>query len=109
MARKGIEIHESSGNVFTDLGLENAEELLARATLAAEITKILRERRLTQVQAGKVLGVDQPKISALYRGHFDRFSLERLIRFVNALQRDVRIVIEPKTRRRKGKLIVEAA
>lgn len=109
MARKKIEIHESSGNVFADLGLDNAEELLARATLAAEITKILRQRHLTQVQAGKVLGVDQPKISALYRGHFDRFSLERLIRFLNALRRDVRIVIEPETRRRKGKMIVEAA
>jgi len=109
MARKKIEVHESSGNVFADLGLDNAEELLARATLAAEITKVLRERRLTQVQAAKVLGVDQPKISVLYRGHFDRFSLERLIRFVNALRRDVRIVIEPATRRRRGKLTVEAA
>ena len=109
MARKKIEVQESSGNVFADLGLENAEELLARATLAAEITRILRERRLTQVHAGKILGVDQPKISALYRGHFDRFSLERLIRFLNALRHDVRIVIEPQTRRRKGKMIVEAA
>lgn len=109
MARKKIGVHESSGNVFADLGLDNAEELLARATLAAEITGILRERRFTQIQAGKILGVDQPKISALYRGHFERFSLERLIRFLNALRRDVRIVIEAKTRRRKGKMIVEAA
>lgn len=109
MARKKIAVHESSGNVFADLGLENAEELLARATLAAQITKVLRERGLTQVQAGKILGVDQAKVSGLYHGHLEKFSLGRLLRFLNALHHDVRIVIRRKSSRRKGKMTVEAA
>lgn len=87
---------ESSGNVFADLGLPNPEEMLAKAALAIKIAEILRERRLTQVQAAAVLGVDQPKVSALIRGRLSGFSIERLLRFLLLLGTDVAITIMPR-------------
>lgn len=86
----------ADGNVFADLGLPNAEELLAKADLAIQITRIIEARGLTQAQAADILGVDQPKVSALVRGRLSGFSLERLTRFLNALGNDVEIVIRPK-------------
>lgn len=91
---------ESSGNVFADLGLPNAEELMAKAELAIKITEILRQRRMTQVQAAAMLGVDQPKISALIRGRLTGFSIERLLRFLLLLGTDVSITIRPRGRLR---------
>ena len=86
---------EGSGNVFADLGLPNADELLAKADLAVRITDILRRRRLTQVQAAEILAVDQPKVSALIRGRIAGFSIERLLRFLLLLGADVAITIQP--------------
>jgi predicted XRE-type DNA-binding protein len=91
-------ITAGSGNVFTDLGFADAEAMLARAELARRIAEIIAERRLTQTKAAAVLGVDQPKVSALLRGKLDGFSLDRLFRFLNALGRDVEIVIRPADR-----------
>ncbi len=90
-----VSIEESSGNVFADLGLENPEGLLAKAELVQRIADIIAERKLTQVLAAKLLGIDQPKVSALLRGKLDGFSTDRLFRFLNALGRDVEIVIRP--------------
>jgi predicted XRE-type DNA-binding protein len=90
-----VSIEESSGNVFADLGLKNPEELLAKAQLVQRIADIIAERKLTQARAAKILGVDQPKVSALLRGKLDGFSTDRLFRFLNALGRDVDIVIRP--------------
>lgn len=109
MARKKPVVTVGSGNVFRDLGLKNPEELLAKAKLATRIVQILEERQLTQAQAAKLLGVDQPKVSQIYRGRLDDFSIERLMRFLTALHRDIRIVIEDKPRRGRGRVIVEAA
>jgi predicted XRE-type DNA-binding protein len=78
----------SSGNVFADLGLPNPEEALAKAELAQKIIVLIRKRGLTQIQAAKVLGVDQPKVSALTRGQLSGFSLERLMRFLLRLGQD---------------------
>lgn len=103
------EIVVGSGNVFRDLGLKNPEDLLAKATLAARIVQILEERKLSQTQAAKLLGVDQPKVSLIYRGRLDDFSVERLMRFLTALHRDIRIVVGDTPRRGRGKMIVEAA
>lgn len=89
---------EGSGNVFADLGLPNADELLAKAELAIRVTGILRRRRLTQVQAAEILGVDQPKVSALIRGRIAGFSIERLLRFLLLLGADVSITIQPHRR-----------
>jgi predicted XRE-type DNA-binding protein len=91
---------ESSGNVFADLGLPNPEEMLAKAELAIKIAEILRQRRLTQVQAAAMLGVDQPKVSALIRGRLSGFSIERLLRFLLLLGTDVSITIMPRQRLR---------
>src|SRR5262249_25385741 len=91
-----IRIERSSGNVFADLGLKNPEELLAKAKLVQRIADIIVERKLTQVRAAKLLGIDQPKVSALLRGKLDGFSTDRLFRFLNALGRDVEILVRPK-------------
>lgn len=91
---------ESSGNVFADLGFSDADDMLAKADLAIKIAGILRKRRLTQVQAAAVLGVDQPKVSALIRGRLAGFSIERLLRFLLLLGADVSITIKPRQRLR---------
>ena len=87
---------ESSGNVFADLGVENPEEALAKAKLARAISVIITRRHLTQTQAASVLGVDQPKVSSLMRGRLAGFSIDRLLRFLLALDRDVEILIKAK-------------
>ena len=89
---------ESSGNVFADLEIPNPDEMLAKAELAVKIADILRRRRLTQVQAAAVLGVDQPKVSALIRGRLSGFSIERLLRFLLLLGIDISITIKPHQR-----------
>ena len=83
-----------SGNVFADLGLPNPEEALAKAELAQKIIVLIRKRGLTQIQAAEVLGVDQPKVSALVRGQLAGFSLERLMRFLMRLGQDIIITVE---------------
>jgi predicted XRE-type DNA-binding protein len=90
-----VNIEKSSGNVFADLGLKNPEELLTKAQLVQRISNIIAERKLTQVQAAKLLGIDQPKVSALLKGKLDGFSIDRLFRCLNALGRDVEILIRP--------------
>ena len=97
-----------SGNVFADLGFPNAEEMLAKAELAQKITSIIERHRLTQAQAANVLGVDQPKVSALKRGRLSGFSLERLVRFLILLGRDVEIVVKKRrpTKRGQARLLV---
>jgi predicted XRE-type DNA-binding protein len=93
---------ESSGNVFADLGFADAEEMLAKAELAQKIGAILQKERLTQVQAAKILGVDQPKVSALLCGRLSRFSVEKLMQFLLLLGKDVSITIKPRQRTRSA-------
>jgi predicted XRE-type DNA-binding protein len=90
-----IPIERSTGSVFADLGLKNPEELLAKAELVHRIADIIAERKLTQVRAAKLLGIDRSKVSALLRGKLDGFSTDRLFRFLNAFGKDVDIVIRP--------------
>jgi predicted XRE-type DNA-binding protein len=88
--------HElGSGNVFKDLGLPNAEEHLLKAQLVYKIDTIMKDRKLTQVAAGKLFGVPQPDVSKMLSGEFRQFSVERLLRFLVALNHDVEIVIRP--------------
>jgi predicted XRE-type DNA-binding protein len=84
-----------SGNVFKDLGLPNAEEHLIKAQLVYKIDAILKDRKLKQVDAGKLFGIPQPDVSKLLRGEFRQFSVERLLRFLVALNHDVEIVVRP--------------
>ena len=90
----------SSGNVFADLGLPKPVDLLAKAELAAKIIAEIQRRRLTQSQAAVKLGIDQPKISALMQGKLSGFSIERLVRFLLLLGRDVEITVKPTPRSR---------
>jgi len=87
---------EGSGNVYADLEVANPQEARAKADLAHRIVDIIEARKLTQVQAGKVLGVDQPKVSALKRGRLTDFSIERLVGFLLRLGHDVRITVSPR-------------
>jgi len=103
-------ITKSSGNVFADLELPDAEERLVKATLAIEIDRILTQRKLTQRAAAALLGIDQPKVSQLVRGRLDGYSTERLMGFLTTLGRDIDIVVRPTPRsRRQGRLKVIAA
>ena len=91
----------SSGNVFADLELKDADEKQTKVRLAVAVKQILRARRLSQVVAARMLGINQPKISALANYKLDGFSVERLMYFLNALDRDVEIVIHKKPRSRR--------
>ena len=91
---------ESSGNVFADLGLPKPDDLLAKAELTAKIIEEIQRRRLTQNQAASILGIDQPKISALKQGHLSSFSIERLMRFLVLLGRDVEITVKQRRKPR---------
>ncbi len=99
-----------SGNVFADLQLPNPELALAKAELVQRIQHILDERRLTQSQAAELLGLDQPKVSALVRGRVEGYSLDRLFRFLNALGQDVEITLRAvpsrKTDQRRARILV---
>ena len=96
----------SSGNVFADLNLPDADDLLAKAELATKIIADIHRRRVTQGQAAAILGVDQPKISALKQGKLTGFSIERLVRFLLRLGRDVEIRVKGSSRSKSAKLRV---
>ena len=94
-------ITPSSGNVFADLDLPDAEDLLAKANLALHIRRTIKARKLTQVQAAGLLGLDQPKVSSIINGRLEGFSTDRLMRFLNDLGCDVKISVSaphPETR-----------
>ena len=97
-----IDVKRSSGNVYADLKFGDSVEMLAKARLVAQIQRVLTARKLTQAAAAEVLGIDQPKISMLLRGHFQGYSQARLIGFLNKLGQDVEIVIKDAPRRRSG-------
>ena len=90
----------SSGNVFADLNLPQADDLLAKAELAAKIIAEIQRRRLTQSQAAAILGIDQPKVSALKQGKLSGFSIERLMRLLLALGRDIEITVKARAKSR---------
>jgi predicted XRE-type DNA-binding protein len=90
---KEVQGFKSSDNVFADLGLPNANELLIKAELAHQISELIEVRQLTQTAATELLGIDQLKLSELMRGKLSGFSVERLFRFLNALGNNVEINI----------------
>lgn len=105
-----IPVTAGSGNVFADLGVANPEEELAKAQLASLIRQAIERRRLTQVRAAALMGLDQPKVSALVNGRLEGFSSDRLMRFLTALGQDVEIVVKAASRRReRGHIRVVAA
>ncbi|MGP3699489.1 helix-turn-helix domain-containing protein [Rhodobacter sp. NSM] len=94
-----LEIEVGSGNVFADLGLDDAPELKLKAAIVGQINSILRHRHLTQLQASALLGLPQPKISALKNGRLRGFSLEKLLELMVKLDRDVEIGFSKSSRK----------
>lgn len=108
MSVKKNTVESSSGNVFKDLGLPEAEQRLAKAKLARVVRGLLKQRDLSQADAAGILGITQPDVSDLVRGRLARFSMERLERFLLALGMDIRIQVGPPRRtNRRGALTVE--
>jgi predicted XRE-type DNA-binding protein len=106
----GAAVEEGSGNVYADLGYADSESMLVKAELAAKIGEILQRRALTQADAARILGLTQPKISALLKGRFRGISERRLLECLTRLGRDVHIVVKPAPRSRTcGRLILSVA
>ncbi len=94
-------IHRGSGNVFADIGVAHPERVLARAQVMFRITELIKEQGLTQKEAGALLDLPQSKVSCLMSGKLSMFSLDHLFELLNALDRDVEIIIKPKTKEEK--------
>jgi predicted XRE-type DNA-binding protein len=92
----GSNVFVGSGNVFADLGFPDAEEMTTKVRLAVAINNIVADRKLTQKEAAKLLGINQPKVSALQRYRMDGFSVARLMQFATALDYDVVIELRPR-------------
>jgi predicted XRE-type DNA-binding protein len=82
-------------NVFEDIGVPNAEEHFVKAQLVFKIDTLMKQRGLKQIEAAELFGIRQPDVSKMVRGDFRQFSVERLLRFLVALDQDVEIVVKP--------------
>ena len=109
METEETRIERGSGNVFADLGHPEAEVHLLKAELVTSIDRIIRRRKLKQVEAAKLLGLSQPDVSRLLRGDFRDYSVERLLRLLTALGRDVEIIIREPRSKRQGRLSIGAS
>lgn len=94
-------IHRGSDNVFADIGVAHPTRVMARAQIMSRISEIIKDRGLTQKKAAELLGIPQSKISCLMNGKLSMFSLDHLFELLNALDRDVEIIIKPKTKDEK--------
>lgn len=101
---KKVRVEEGSGNIFRDLGFPNAEREQLKANLTLQIFRLIKARDLTQAEAGEILGIRQPHVSALMRGQSGNFSVERLMDFLTALGQDVEITLRPARRKEHGEL-----
>jgi predicted XRE-type DNA-binding protein len=99
---KNIKITRSSGNVFADLGLPDADELLLKAQIATLISRKIEG--LSQADAATRMGTTQPNVSNIMTGRLDRFSVLKLLSFVQALGQDVEIKVKPARNRTMGRL-----
>lgn len=105
---EGVEVETGSGNVFADLGLADAEKLKIKSGLVLEITRAIRKLGLTQEEAGRRMGIPQPKVSAMLRGDFSNLSERKLMDCLNNLGYDIEIKVKP-TRRPVGHLTLAIA
>jgi predicted XRE-type DNA-binding protein len=101
MTTKNIEVHEGGANVFADLGLPDAENHFLKAQIVAELYRLTTERKLTQQKVGALMGISQPEVSRLFKGHFREYSVDRLIAFLTAFDRDIEIIARPRDKRGK--------
>src|SRR6202171_5798253 len=96
-----VKVEVGSGNIFADLGLPDADTHFLKAQIVSEIYRLTNERKLTQAQAGKRLGISQPEVSRMFKGNFREYSIERLMGFLTGFDRDVEIVSRPRLKRTK--------
>jgi predicted XRE-type DNA-binding protein len=89
-------ITRGTGNVFADLGLPDARDRQTKTRLALALNHIIKDQGLKQIDTARLLGVPQPKVSALVNYRLDGFSVEKLMEFIVALGRDVEIIVRPK-------------
>lgn len=101
-------VTDSVGNVFSDLGIQYSEQEMLKVSIASAITKVIQRKGLSQAEAGKMIGLDQPKVSALVRGKLDQFSVDRLLVFLALLGLDVDIRISREPKNKRGKVTVAA-
>ena len=102
-----LRVKRSSGNAFADLGLPHPEQELLKAQLTLQIYRLIRQLGITQAEAGKILGIKQPHVSALMRNRAGLFSVERLMEFLTALGQDVEITVR-RSRKSQGAVSVTA-
>jgi predicted XRE-type DNA-binding protein len=95
------EFEVGSGNIFADLGLPNPEEHQLKAALVVQLHRLIKARKLTQTASAKLIGIKQPDLSNILRGHYQGFSIERLMRMLTAFDQDVEITVRPR-RSKKG-------
>lgn len=106
--RKKAEIEDTIGfeiaseNIFEDIGIANPDEELTKAKLVSEIDHVIKKKRLTQVKAAEVMGISQPKVSALLKRKLAGFSVERIMHLLNQLGQDIEIIVKPKPRNRRN-------
>jgi predicted XRE-type DNA-binding protein len=100
---------KSSGNVFADIGVPNAGEHLAKADLVIGIAALIKSKGLSQTAAAKLVGIAQPDVSRLMRGHFEGFSYDRLFEILNALGENVRVVVSNAKSKKDARLEFEFA
>lgn len=105
-SEKNTKVEKTTGNVFADLGLPHPEQELLKAKLTLQIYCLIKHRDLTQAEAGKVLGIKQPHVSALMRNRAGTFSVERLMDFLTALGQDVEISVRPALKRHGEESVV---
>ena len=94
------EIERGGSNVYADLGIPDAEEMLVKAQLATKIAEIIKRRKLTQIQAAELLGIPQPKLSNMLRGQFRGISEAKMLECLTKLGRDIEIVIKAASKSR---------
>lgn len=110
MTKAKIDVTVGSGNVFADLGLPDAEEMLVKSQIVVSLHDAIKARKLTQTAAAKVIGIAQSDLSNVLRGRFRGYSTERLLRMLTAFGRDIDIVVRtPKRRKSAGRIRVLAA
>ena len=98
MTKRRTKIEAGSGNIFADLGLPDAEEMLLKSTIVIELKRLIKQRKLTQTAAAKLVGVSQADLSKILRGHFRGYSEARLMRMLTAFDQDVEITTRPHRR-----------
>ena len=102
MATEHVEIHQSSGNIYADLELPDAEIHYIKSQIVIQLYRLTNLRKLTQAKAGELMGISQPEVSRLFKGRFREYSVERLMGFLTAFDQDVEITVRPHPKAGEG-------